>query len=68
MATIASVVPSTGGGGGSTTHYPQCLGKLSLETGAVFKVYTGAVFYVRPSASSTEEMRLKTNSTTEIKV
>lgn len=69
MATIASVVPSTvTGGGGETTFYPQCLGVLVLEDAAVFKLYDGAVFYVRPSTSSTEEMRVKSSSTVEIKI
>ena len=66
MATIASVVPGTGGTTTPSTQYPQAIGRLVLETAAVLKVNTGAVYYIRPITSSTQETRIKSSSTLEI--
>lgn len=50
------------------TQYPQAVGKLVAESGAILKVLEGASYYVRPGYTMNQKTTIKQDSTLEVRV
>lgn len=57
--------PSSSSGG---INYPQAVGRLVLETGAVMIIYPGSTYIIQPGYTLNQSTIVASNSTLEIKV